>query len=59
MGKRKGARRVLMRKLEGKTPLGRSVSRLVDNIKTYLQGMTWVTKKGLIWLRIGTGCVLL
>jgi hypothetical protein len=33
MGKRKGAHRVLMRKLEGKRLLGRSVSKLVDNIK--------------------------
>jgi hypothetical protein len=41
MEKRKGAHRVLRGKREGKRPLGRSVSRWEDNIKTDLQGMKW------------------
>jgi hypothetical protein len=44
--------RVLVGKLEGKTPLGRPRSRWEDNIKTDLQEVRWT---GLIWLRIGTG----
>jgi hypothetical protein len=41
MENRKGAHRVLMGKLEGKRPLGRSVSRWEYNMKTNLQGMKW------------------
>jgi hypothetical protein len=59
MEKRKSAHMVLMGKFEGKRPLGRSVSRLEDNIKTGLQGIKWAAWKGLIWLWTGTGCGLL
>jgi len=37
MGKRRSLYRILVRKPEGKTPLGRSMRRWEDNIKTDLQ----------------------
>jgi len=47
MGKRRGVYRVLVRKPEGKRPLGRPSVRWHDNIKMYLQavgcwGMNWI-----------------
>ena len=47
MGEERGVYRVLVRKLEGKTPLGRPRLRWVDNIKTDLQDvgcgyMDWI-----------------
>jgi hypothetical protein len=55
-GEKRNAYRILVRKLEGKRPLGRPRRRWVDNIKIYLRevgwdGMVWT---GSIWLRIGT-----
>ena len=48
--------RVLVRKLEGKRPLGSPMHRWEEYIKTDLQevgcGGVWT---GLSWLRIGTG----
>jgi hypothetical protein len=42
-----------MVKPEGKGPLGRTISRWEDKIKTDVQEMgTWI---GLIWLRTATG----
>ena len=47
MGEGRGVYRVLVRKLEGKRPLGRRRCRCEDNIKTDLQevgcgGMDWI-----------------
>ena len=47
MGERRGVYRVLVRKLEGKRPLGRPRRRWEDNIKMDLQevgcgGMDWI-----------------
>jgi len=47
MGDRRGVYRILVKKPEGKTPLGRSSRRLENNIKTALQevgcgGMDWI-----------------
>jgi hypothetical protein len=47
MGKGRGVFRVVVRKPEGKRPLGRSWRRWEDNIKMYLQevgceGMDWI-----------------
>jgi hypothetical protein len=55
MEERRGIYRVLVRKPEGKRPLGRPRRRWEDNIKMDLQevgrgGMDWSS-----WLRIGTG----
>ena len=49
-----GVHRVLVRKPEGKRPLGRSRSRWEDNIKKDLQEVGGV-ETGWSWLRIGTG----
>jgi hypothetical protein len=53
-GERRGVYRVVVRKGEGKRPLGRLGRRLEDNVKMSLQDASgaWT---GLIWLRIGTG----
>ena len=55
MGKKKGVRRILIGKPEGKSPLGRSRLRWEDNIKMCIQEVGWGGAwTGLIWLRIGT-----
>jgi hypothetical protein len=51
MGVRRNAYRILVRKLEGRRPLGRPRCRWVDNIKMDLRETGWI---GFIWLRIGT-----
>ena len=48
----RGVYRVLVRKPEGKRPLGRPRSRWEDNIKMDLQEMVWGAWTGFIWLRI-------
>jgi hypothetical protein len=48
-----------MRKPEGKRPLGRPRRRLEDNIKMDFRKWDVGVWTGLIWLRIGTGGVLL
>jgi hypothetical protein len=45
----------LVRKLEGKTPLGRPRCRWFNNIKVDLLVIGWMACTGLVWLRIGTG----
>ena len=55
MGERRGVYRVLVRKPEGKRPLGRPRRRWKDNIKMDLQEVGVGVWTGSIWLRIGTG----
>jgi hypothetical protein len=54
MGEKRGAYRVLVGKLEEKTPLGRPGLRWED-IKMGLQELGWQVWTGLIWLKTGTG----
>jgi hypothetical protein len=55
MGKKRNAYRILLRKPEGKRPLGRPRHRWEDNIRMDLREReNWVVWTGLIWLRIGT-----
>jgi hypothetical protein len=49
MGEKRNVYRVLVRKPEGKRPLGRPRRRWVDNIK--MDGVVWT---GFVCLRIGT-----
>ena len=51
----RGVHSVLVRKPEGKRPLGRPKRRWEDNIKMDLQEVGGVMGTGLSWLRIGTG----
>jgi hypothetical protein len=55
MVERRGAYRVLVRKPEGKRPLGRHRRGWEYNIKTYLREVGWGSWTGVIWLTIGTG----
>jgi len=55
MGERRGVKRVLVGKPEGKRPYGRPRHRLEDNVKMDLQEVGWVSWTGLIWLRIKAG----
>ena len=55
MGEGKGVYRVLVRKPEGKRPVGRPRCRWEDNIKMDLQEWEEVVGTGWSWLRIGTG----
>ena len=54
-GEGRSVYRVLMRKPEGKSPLGRSRPRSAHNIKMYLQEVGCGVWTGSSWLRIGTG----
>jgi hypothetical protein len=58
MGEKRGAYRVV-RKPEGKGPLGRPRSRWEDDIKLIFGKRDGVAWTGLIWLRNGTGGGLL
>jgi hypothetical protein len=55
----KKAYRLLVRKPEGKRPLGRPRRRWVNNIGWFLERWDGVMRTGLVWLRIGTGGELL
>jgi hypothetical protein len=55
MGERRGVYRVLMRKPEGKIPLGRLGRRWEGNIKMDLQEVRCGAWCGSNWLRIGAG----
>jgi hypothetical protein len=59
MGEKRNAYRLLVRKPEGKRPLGRPRRRWVDNIRMDLGEVDGVMWTGLVWLRIGTGGKLL
>jgi hypothetical protein len=59
MGEGRGAYRILVRRPEGRRPLGRPRRRWEDNIKKDLQEVGLGPGTGLIWLRIGTGGGLL
>jgi hypothetical protein len=59
MGAKRNAYRLLVRKPEGKRPLGRPRCRWVDNIRMILERWYGVMWTGLVWLRIGTGGELL
>jgi hypothetical protein len=59
MGEGRGAYRILVRRPEGRRPLGRPRLRWEDNIKMDLQEVGWGAWTGLIWLRIGAGGGLL
>ena len=55
IGERRVVYRVLVRKFEGKRPLGKPRRRREDNINMDLQEVGWGrAETGLIWLRIGT-----
>jgi hypothetical protein len=58
-GDRKGVYRVLVRRPDGKRPLGRQRRRCEDDIKMDLQEAGCETWTGFFWLRIGTGGGLL
>jgi hypothetical protein len=55
MGKRRGVYRGLVRKPEGKSPLGSPRCRWEDNFRVGLQELEWRAWTGLVWLWIGTG----
>jgi hypothetical protein len=59
MGEGRGAYRILVGRPEGRRPLGRHRNRWEDNIKIDLHKVGWGEWTGLIWLRIGTGYMLL
>jgi len=62
MGERRGVYMVLVWKHGGKRPLGRARCRWEDNITMDLPEMGWERGLGwigLIWLRVGTGGMLL
>jgi hypothetical protein len=51
--------RALVRKPEGRRPLGGPRRRWEDSIKMDLREVGWGAQTGFIWLRIGTGGGLL
>jgi hypothetical protein len=52
---KRNAYRLLVRKPEGRRPLGKPRRRWLDNIRMELVEVGWVMWTGLVWLRIGTG----
>jgi hypothetical protein len=59
MGEKRNVYRLLVRKPEGKRPLGRPTRRCIDKIKMCLLEIGFVLWIGLVWLRTGTGGELL
>jgi hypothetical protein len=53
-GMKRNLYRLLVRKPEGKRPLGRPRHNCVDNIKIDLGEIGWGGVTGLVWLRIGS-----
>jgi hypothetical protein len=52
VGEKRNAYRILVRKSEGKRPLGIPRRRWLDNIKMDVREIGWMEWIGLIWLRI-------
>jgi hypothetical protein len=59
MGEGRNVYRVLVGKPEGKRPLERPRRRWEDGIKLDLREIGWGLCSGFVWLRMGTGGVLL
>jgi hypothetical protein len=59
MEEKRDAYELLVRKSEGKRPLGRPRRKWMDNIRMDLEEGDGVMWTGLVWLRIGTGGELL
>jgi hypothetical protein len=59
MGENRNAYSLLVRKPEGKRPLGRPRRRWVDNVRMDLGEVDGVMWTGLVWFRIETGGELL
>jgi hypothetical protein len=59
MGKKSNAYKLLVKKPEGKRPLGRPRRRRVDTIRMGLGEIGWRVWTGLVWLRRGTSAELL
>jgi hypothetical protein len=59
MGEKRGARRVLVGKPEGKRPFGRTRRRWEDNIEMYVKKQDTRRRTGFIWLRVRTSGGLL
>ena len=55
VGEVRGVHRVLLRKPEGKRPLGRPRHRWEDNLRWIFRKWEGVVGTGWSWLRIGTG----
>jgi len=55
MGERRGVYRIVVRKPEGKRPLGRPRRRREHNIKMDLQEVGLGAWTGSLWLWVGTG----
>jgi hypothetical protein len=53
MGEKRNAYRLLVRKPEGRRPLGRPRHRCFDNVRMDFVEVGWGVWAGLIWLRIG------
>jgi hypothetical protein len=58
-GQKRHTYRILVRKPEGKRPLGRPRRWWMNNIKMDLRRIGWDDMTGSIWLRIGTSVGLL
>jgi hypothetical protein len=59
MGEERKVYKVLVRKPEGKRPLGRPRHRWENGIRMDLREIAWRVWSGFNWLRIGTGGGLL
>jgi hypothetical protein len=59
MEEKRDAYRLLVRKPEGRRPLGRPRRRWVDNIRMDLGEVGWGDVDWIVWLRIGAGGELL
>jgi hypothetical protein len=58
MGERRDVYRVLVRKPQGKSQLGKTTRRQEDNIKMGVQEVEWGALTEFLWLRMGMGGAL-